>query len=195
VAVGVFPGSFNPPTVAHLAIARAALEQCGLERVDLVLSHGALGKDDGDLVAIEDRAFVLKDVAATRPWLGVRVVTERFIADIAEGYDVVIVGADKWEQVIDPSWYGDDVDRRDEILRRLPTVAGVRRPGSETDGVDVLLDVHEVHLPVSASEVREGRVEWMLPEAVDFDARTGAWSDATRYSPWRNRMDDRAGGS
>jgi len=37
MAVGCYPGSFNPPTIAHLAVADAARRQAGLDSVDLVL--------------------------------------------------------------------------------------------------------------------------------------------------------------
>ena len=30
-----YPGSFDPPTVAHLAVAESAFEQLGVDRVDL----------------------------------------------------------------------------------------------------------------------------------------------------------------
>ena len=43
---GVYPGSFNPLTVAHLAIADAAFHTARLERLDLAISRAALGKDD-----------------------------------------------------------------------------------------------------------------------------------------------------
>jgi len=42
VRVGVFPGSFDPLTTAHLAIADAAIEACELHRLDLVISRAAL---------------------------------------------------------------------------------------------------------------------------------------------------------
>jgi len=176
VAIGVYPGSFNPPTVAHLAIARAAVEQCGLVRVDLVLSREALGKEDRDLVAIEDRADVLRAIAATRDWLGVRVTDDRLIGDIAEGYDVVILGADKWVQINELHWYGGSVDERDAVLARLPHIAGAPRPPFDLTGVTTVLEVDAEHHEVSATDVRAGRREWMAPEAIAFDDRTGAWS-------------------
>ncbi len=43
--IGVYPGSFDPPTVAHLAIAEAARDQAGLDRVVLAVSRAALGKE------------------------------------------------------------------------------------------------------------------------------------------------------
>lgn len=183
MAIGVYPGSFNPPTVAHLAIARAALEQCDLERVDLVLSLDALGKHPADLVSIADRSTVLAQVATSLDWLGHRVTSQRFIADIAEGYDVVILGADKWDQVIDPVWYGGDSTGRDDAVARLPTVAYAPRLGHDTSppGV-VVLDLDVRHRPVSATAARGGRLDWMVPEALVFARETGAWTDPERYA-------------
>ncbi len=188
MVIGVYPGSFNPPTVAHLAIARAAFEQCGLDRVDLALSHDALGKDRARLVSIEDRLSVLDQVAATRDWLGVRLTEARLIVDIAEGYDVIVLGADKWGQVIDPGWYGGSVTARDEMLARLPHVACAPRPphpvpafrgGTPGRAIEVtVLEVHPDHHAVSATDARAGRRDWMLPEAAAFADATGAWSVA-----------------
>ena len=39
------------------------------------------------------------------------------------------MGADKWAQVRDPAWYGDDPRRRDAALAALPRVLVVPRPG------------------------------------------------------------------
>ena len=43
--VGIYPGSFNPPTTAHVAIASAACHQRDLDRVVLAHSHQVLGKN------------------------------------------------------------------------------------------------------------------------------------------------------
>lgn len=169
--VGCYPGSFNPPTVAHLAVAEAAVHAAGLARLDLVLSRVALGKEHLARPTVDERAEVLRAVAATRPWLGVVVTERRLIVEIAAGYDAVVVGADKWRQVTDPAWYGDDVDARDAALAALPRVLVAPRGGDRPDGVE-LLDVHEDHREVSASAVREGRPEaqrWVLPEARAAD--------------------------
>jgi hypothetical protein len=96
MAVGVYPGTFNPLTVAHLAVADAARRQCGLDRVDLVISRRTLGKHDDQLVRVEDRLAVIEAVRAHRPWLRGRATDEQLVADIAAGYDVVVLGADKW---------------------------------------------------------------------------------------------------
>src|SRR4051812_17613595 len=156
MAIGVYPGSFNPPTVAHLALAEAAVRQCGLERVDLVVSRQTLGKDAAELVALDHRVAVLDAIAATRPWMRAAVTDHRLIADIARDYDVVVLGADKWCQVADARWYGDDPDRRDAAVAALPRIALAPRAGAPTAAVNVpsgtvVLEVPAHLLVVSAS--------------------------------------------
>ena len=46
-ARGVYPGSFDPLTIAHLAIAEAAVHEAPLDHLDLALSRSALGKEGG----------------------------------------------------------------------------------------------------------------------------------------------------
>jgi nicotinic acid mononucleotide adenylyltransferase len=179
VAVGVYPGSFDPPTVAHLAVAEAARDRAGLDRVDLVVSRVALGKEHVAGPTAEERLEVLLAVAATRPWLGARLTDDRLIADVAAGYDAVIMGADKWAQVLDLAWYGGSVARRDEALARLPRVLVAPRRGHPITAADVapgeLLEVDDTHSVVSSTAVRAGRHDWMLPEAVAWARTRGAW--------------------
>src|SRR5690349_15378321 len=122
MARGVYPGSFNPPTVAHLAIAEAAVEQCGLERLDLVISVDALGKSADELLPLDRRLAALGRAGSTRPWLATDTTDRRLIADIAMGYDVIVVGVDKWQQVVDPAWYGNSHAARDRALASLPRI-------------------------------------------------------------------------
>jgi hypothetical protein len=177
--------------VAHLAVARAAVARAGLVRLDLAVSVVALGKEDLAVPTLEDRVAVLREVAASRPWLGVVVTEARLIAEVAAGYDVVVVGADKWRQIVDPAWYGDDPAARDRAVAALPRTLVVPRAGDRPSpdelpaGVE-LLEVDAAHDPVSASAVRAGHpaaADWMAPEAAAFDARTGAWTDPARYRP------------
>jgi nicotinic acid mononucleotide adenylyltransferase len=183
VTLGAYPGSFNPPTVAHLAIAEAAWRQCHLERLDLVVSRSPLGKEPSDLVRLEDRMEVLERIASSRPWLGVRTTDARLLADVADGYDVLIVGGDKWAQLVDPVWYGGSEVARDEALRRIRRVVVAPRGAQVVAGCEVL-ELADVHLDVSATEARSGRTDWMAAEAAEFDALTGAWTDAGRYRRW-----------
>jgi Cytidylyltransferase-like len=182
--VGAYPGTFDPPTVAHLAIAEAAWRQGGLDRVDLVLSRSPLGKDPA-VPSFEHRVHVLHRVAASRPWLGVAVTDKRLITDVAAGYDAVIMGTDKWIQVCDPAWYGGLLEARDAALARLPPLLIVPRPGLEHIPARpenaLRLVVDESNAEVSSTLARAGRRDWMAPEAAAFDEATGAWSQPDRY--------------
>lgn len=164
--IGVYPGTFDPPTVAHLAVARAARDQCRLHRVELVLSADPLGKPDR-AHTIEERAAALRAVVDDHDWLGLRVTTRRLLVEIAEEAAAValIMGADKWAQVCDPGWYGS-VEDRDEVLARLPLVAVAPRPPhllpAAEPGRFVRLDLDPAHHEVSSTAVRGGRNDWAL---------------------------------
>jgi len=182
-----FPGSFNPLTMGHLAVAEAAREQCQLDVVDLVVSRVALAKESVERPRLEDRVSVLRDAAASRPWLGIVVTDDKLIADVAAGYDVVVMGADKWAQVVDPAFYGGSTEARDAAVARLPTVAVAPRPPFDVPARVIALDVSH---GASSTAVREGRRDWMAPEAADFDRRTGAWSDPDRYDNWLQTQEE-----
>ena len=183
---GVFPGSFDPLTVAHLAIADAAVAAAALDRLDLVLSRAALGKDSAH-ASLDARVAAIERAARSRPWLAARVTDEQLIANIARGYDAVVMGADKWAQVRDPSWYDDDVRRRDAALAALPRVLVAPRPGYDTDGAE-LLEVGAEHAHVSSTRVRAGEHHLRAPETrrrviVDGNNVIGSRPDGW----WRDR--------
>ncbi len=179
--VGVYPGSFNPFTVAHQAIAEAAVEQHALDRLHLAISRTPLVKGALEIPTFAHRVEALTAVAREHDWLDVTVTSEQLLADIADGYDVLVMGADKWHQIHDTRFYGDDPAARDEAIASLPTVAVAPRPPLETPP-ELALDV-EKHLgTVSSSAVRDGQTDWMHPAVREFDDRTGAWSDHDRYA-------------
>jgi hypothetical protein len=173
-------------TIAHLAIAQAARQQYQLDRVDLIVSRVALGKEAVSRPRLEDRVEVLRRAAADRTWLGVVVTDAQLLADIAQGYDVLILGADKWAQVRDPSYYGS-VEERDAVCARLPRLAIAPRPPLDVPKdlpEDALLDVPPHLGAISSSAARSGEGQLMAPEAAAFDRETGAWSDPRRYEQW-----------
>lgn len=183
--VGVYPGSFNPPTVAHVAIAEEALRVGALDRVDLVVSRSPLGKPAVTVPSLEDRLEVLRAVAGNHCGFGVRLTSDQLFADIAAGADAVVLGADKWAQLVDPIWYGGSAATRDEAIARLPLALVVPRPpfalpAPLPERVQPLR-ISEELLEVSSTAVRAGRREWMAAEAAEFDERTGAWTDPDRY--------------
>src|SRR3954447_15284444 len=181
--IGVYPGSFNPPTLAHLGIAAAARDRHGLDRVDFVLSVRALEKEHVDRPLWRDRLAILEGVARRVGWIGVRTTEAQLLADIAEGYDVLIMGADKWHQVLDVRYYGGLGEARNEAVARLPRLAIAPHPPLEVPH-ELLLEVADHYADMSSSRARAGARELMVPEAADFDRRTGAWTDPAPYERW-----------
>jgi hypothetical protein len=160
---GAYPGTFDPPTIAHLAIAEAAWKQCGLSGVDLIVNREPLGKSS--VQSLATRVAMLEAVAVSRPWLAVVVTDRLHVADIAEGYDVVILGADKWAQVVDPGFYESDA-HRDAAVARLPRLAvAPRNTAPVPDGCTVL----DIDMPtVSSSAARSGRRDLVPAEVRRF---------------------------
>lgn len=159
---GVFPGSFDPLTVAHLAVADAARRRCGLDRLDLVISHVALAKEDRRQAPVPERLAAIASATADRPWLRATDTSAQLLADIADGYDVLVIGADKWVQLHDPRFYGGSAEVMAAALARLPEVAVAPRGGVPLPDAEraVVLDVDPVHHHVSSTAVRAGRLEW-----------------------------------
>src|SRR4051812_9089548 len=138
MSAAAYPGTFDPPTIAHLAVAEAAWRACDVDRVVLVLSQDPIGK--ASPTPIDERLALLRELAATREWLDLAVSEHRLIADVCEGYDVVVMGADKWAQVLDPAYHESEDDWR-ASLARLPTVAVPPPGGLPLQGDLLLLDV------------------------------------------------------
>jgi len=172
---GVYPGSFDPPTIAHLGIAVMAKRAANLDRIDLVVSEQALAKEGADHAPFDLRIAVIEASIAHAPWLSLVVTDKQLIVDIAHGYDAVLMGADKYEQILDPQFYADEA-ARDDAMSRLPQVVGPNRPGYPPlpDSAAVLSLPAKLQ-DVSSSGAREGRSEWMTPPARKTAQAQGIW--------------------
>ncbi len=184
---GVFPGSFNPPTTAHLAISEAVLVQHHLDVLVWSVSRVALAKEDVQRPRLADRISVLEAVAAPIDWLEISVTDIQLLSEIAAGFDVIVMGADKWQQIHDPVFYGNDPARRDASIAALPTVAIAARPPHDCPA-ELLLDLPDWVGAVSSTQARSTDPALMAPEAARFDAETGAWTDPARYEAWLARQ-------
>ena len=167
---GVYPGTFNPPTVGHIEIVRAAFDQLRLERLDLVVSRRPLAKQVGERPTLDERIEVIRSSVSAIPGVSVVVTEHQLIADIAAGYDTVVMGADKWVQLHDVAFYEDDAHRA-RALASLPRLAVVDR-GEVRLPPHVVLDVAADIDEISSTGARTGRWEWMTDEAL----ASGHWS-------------------
>ncbi len=171
---GVYPGSFDPPTVAHVAISVAAIEHHGLANLTWMVSTTALGKETANHPPMAERLEVLAAGAADVPGLEVAVTDAQLLADIAEDFDLVVMGADKWHQIHEERWYDDERHRR-ATLTRLPTAAIVARAGSAGIPDELRLPLDDRFADVSSTRARAGEVDLMAPAARAHALRTGRW--------------------
>ncbi len=157
--IGCYPGSFNPATIAHVAVAEAAWQQCHLERVDLLLSRVTLGKESVVGPSVDERADALRQLLANRPWIGVVVTDAQLLVEVAHGYDILVMGADKWAQITQDRWYLS-VAERNAALAGLPPIAMAPRPPHIIPAHAVQLEISRQLWAVSSTGVRSGRNEW-----------------------------------
>lgn len=173
--VGVYPGSFDPPTIAHLGIAVMARRAAGLDRIELHISRTALAKEDADHAPFDMRIAVIEASIGHLPWLALVVTEKQLIVDIADGYDAVILGADKYHQIREPRFYADEAER-DAAMAALPLVVGPNRPGAPPlPDSALVLALPPKLAAVSSSEARETRPDWMTPPARKTAEANGVW--------------------
>ncbi len=153
-------------------VAAAARQQHGLDVVVLTVSVAPLGKDTVLRPSFDDRLAVLQQWAATHRWLEVAVTHERLLADIADGFDVLILGADKYQQILDPLWYGGP-KARDAAMARLPQLAIAPRPPHASPPDQTLELDPDVMDRYSSTLARAGHTELMVPAAAEFTALHG----------------------
>lgn len=193
-AVALLSGSFDPPTVGHLALAEAVRAEADL--VLLVYSARTLPKDPGTPpphLPEEARVEAVRALAAGRPWLRAALCSHGLLAEqaraAAERFPgarlFLAIGSDKALQLLDPRWYED----RDRTLGELFALAEIRyavRAGDEGRVEAALAEprnapwrgrFRRLELPPEAAPVssravrealREGRPveEWIPPEVL-----------------------------
>ena len=204
--VGILPGSFNPPTIAHMELAGAAQRRFDLDHVVFSLSSAIVDKERLEGLCREDRLLLLSLMAQQHPWAAVAVVNRglyseqvpAFRSGFGGGADLwFIVGMDKVLQIFDPKYY-DDRDRALNGLFAHARLIAANREDWGGEELRALLEeprntrykdrVHPLALPAhlkdqSSSAVRrgvEGGSPWedALPQvARDFIAATGAFRD------------------
>ena len=185
-SLGILGGTFNPPHVAHLVCARAALDQLGLDRVALVPvaapPHKPLADDPGPEVRLElcrraaagDERLEVCDIEVRRGGPSYTVATlEEIHARRPEDELTFIAGGDMAASL--PEW------REPERVLELARFAVAEREGAERKEIErrtaglsgreriVFFDMPR--LDVSSSEVRArvaaGRpIDELVPPAV-----------------------------
>ena len=113
-ALAVLPGAFNPPTLAHVELARAARGR-GFD-VLFSLSTHTIDKQDSPGLTLEERLHLLAEMAAAGDRFGVVLQNRGLYAEQAEALRrsfpavetlAFVVGMDKVGQIFAPRYYAD----------------------------------------------------------------------------------------
>ena len=152
--IGLFGGAFNPPHDGHLELARRALEEFDLDRLDVLVSDDPAHKDVG--CPVDVRVALAKLAFADLPRTDVhadpyRYTIDRLRAEPPPGDAIFLLGADQYRDF--PTWKEPEAVL-DRIQLGVATRAGVEQPA--------LLPRHEGRVrffaidspPIASSELR-----------------------------------------
>lgn len=176
--IGVLGGTFDPPHLGHLALARAALRECDLDRLIFVPAKYPPHKLTADVSSETDRMEMLKlaleghpefeisDLELKRDGLSYTVDTLNEIKKLYPGHEIIfIIGADNISEM--ESWY------KPEQILKIATVAAFTRPGFEPHGkfVSMIKPFQMKPVDLSSTDIRENirnnrSVEAMVPGPV-----------------------------
>ena len=124
----LLPGSYNPPTTAHLALAHASLQATPQASLALVLGTTIINKERTEHATLLDRVLLLDQIARRTGKMGVFLTNQGLYVEQAQAARaafpraseiVFVIGYDKIEQIFDPRYYQD----RDAALKELFALA------------------------------------------------------------------------
>lgn len=180
-AVAVFPGAWNPPTLAHMAMAEAALEHA--PEVVLVMAR-AMPHKDYDGPPFEQRAEWLRAICATRRGFSAAVTSGGLFIEMARearaatgaARVLIVCGRDAAERAVNWDYgAGPPIEQQLEEFELLVAPRGgyFRPPAALAARIHVLELAPEWE-DISSSEVRARRArgeswrELVPAEVTDF---------------------------
>ena len=202
MAIGLFGGTFNPPHLGHLRLARAFAARFSLPRVLVIPTFVPPHKLSPDLADAETRVRMCRLLFGEAPFevstmeidRGGRSYTvetlERLHAQYPDEELFLLIGSDMLESF--DTWY------RAQDIRRLCTVcAAVRETGKTLDANGAVLLEDFEPVVISSTEIRE-RVR-LGQDVTDFVgeavagciAEAGLYTDA--YTAYRRLLRERLG--
>jgi nicotinamide-nucleotide adenylyltransferase len=206
----VFPGSFNPPTKAHLALLRQAQRYANHHapmQLYAAFSKVTVDKENVERPLLLDRIFLLSEVLQKElPYTGIMLFNRGLYVEEAEAVHnsfpavrqlFFLVGFDKVVQILDPHYYTD----RDAALKHLFSLAQLLVAPRGKAGSEQLAEllnrpenrpfarfIHELPLSsayrnMSSTEVRqhpEAHRRDVPPEVEEFIRTTHAYEPPVR---------------
>jgi nicotinamide-nucleotide adenylyltransferase len=206
----VFPGSFNPPTKAHLGLLRQAQRYANRHapmQLYAAFSKVTVDKENVERPLLLDRILLLSEVLQKElPYTGIMLFNRGLYVEEAEAvrnsFPAVkqlffLIGFDKIVQILDPHYYKD----RNGALKDLFNLAQLLVAPRGKDGAEQLAEllnrpenclfapfIHELPLSsayrnMSSTEVREhpeARRRDVPPEVEEFIRTTHAYEPLVR---------------
>ncbi len=202
--IGILCGAFNPPTLAHVELARCAKDRFQLDHILFTLSRVTIDKEKVEGLSQEDRMLLMWLIAGELGWASLAAVNKGLYFEQVKAFRSLlgnktriffVVGMDNVMQIFDPRYYQD----RDKALKGLFTevhlIAANRGPWGENELKEFLSKkenqvfedrVYPLTLPeglrdLTSTELRTRiakgvSVQDHLPEVVDkFVDTTGAY--------------------
>jgi nicotinic acid mononucleotide adenylyltransferase len=213
----VFPGSFNPPTLAHLEMLRQARKfanrrEGGHWRIYAALSRHIVDKEAVERMTLLDRVVLLERVLAGHVrHAGILLLNRGLYVEQAQGIRAAfprvrrlrfLVGFDKLVQILDPRYY----DRREQALRELFALAELLVAPRGSDGEHEvrellartenrpfarfirLLPLEEPYRNMSSTQARASATLDAVPREVhDFIQRTRPYASPLRQADGSER--------
>lgn len=189
--LAVLPAAFNPPTRAHMGLARAALDTGAFDRLLLMLSLRTIDKEAATGASLDSRLHMLALMATGQPRLGVALCNRGLYLDQAIAlqdafapHDLAfVVGFDKIVQILDPRYYVN----RDDALRSLFRQAHflvAPRDGTDEAMLDELFGRPEnreyrsrvAFLPLSALQAKEQALSSTLVRELLGRGKDAGWA-------------------
>ncbi len=174
--VGLFPGSFNPLTLAHLALADSARTVARLDLVVWAMASVTIDKERVERASLPDRLAQLAPHVRSQPGYALALLNHGLYVDEARATrellapDVelfILTGYDKIVQIFDPRYYDDRTAALDELFS-LASVLVAPRAGAGEDALRELLAA-----PENRSYARHVRFI-SVPERYTGDSSTEA---------------------
>lgn len=179
--IGLFGGTFDPPHLGHLIVARDALESLDLDQVRFMPAHVSPFKRDTQVSSAEDRwQLVQAAIAGEERFEASRDEIDRdppsytvdtlrdLVAAQPDAEWTLLVGADQWASF--SSW------RDPAAIGALARIAVLTRDGQRPEQGPTGLDVEwtrvdVTRIDISSSRIRARRragrsIRYLVPEAV-----------------------------
>lgn len=149
--IGILPGSFNPPTLAHVELAGQAKKSFQLDQVFFTISRVTIDKEKVQGLSLEDRLLLLSLIIQGWPWASIAAVNHGLYFEQAVALRSLlgnkpriyfIVGMDKVVQIFSHHYYQDREEALKKLFAETQLIAASRGQWRRKD-LDLLLDEAE----------------------------------------------------